>query len=258
MVAARGLTFSLMQCGRQVLHGVLLDPGPRSLPDLGRVAAQDSQEVSEILQALDVKLLQEGADCGHHFVGLLQGRLGVGDHVPKAPQDRGLHFDDLSEGVPSLDFILSVAAPVLLDGVLQSARMIAQRWRSPLLKPSIAAPVPPTSGPAWWGGSLLRHRAAPPSARVTPLRGYHAGTRSSVTPPVHTPPGRHTGGSLLAVAFCAREGPSLAGPALPGRGAGVLPIAPVFHAPSDGARTLCPRPLQGLTRRARGRVCPAQ
>ena len=83
MVRARGLGVSLVLRGLQVLDAVLLNLGPLPLRDLGHVVTEDSLEAREILLALAVQLLQDGADRSHHVLLLRQEGLGV--WIPPVP-----------------------------------------------------------------------------------------------------------------------------------------------------------------------------
>ena len=81
------------------------------------MAAEDRLEAREVHRALVVQLPPEGADRGHHIMGLHQERLGVGDpHVPQARRARGFHFDGPPHGLPPPDYVLGMAAPEVFDG----------------------------------------------------------------------------------------------------------------------------------------------
>ena len=109
--------------GPQVLHGVLLELGPSRLRDPGHVAAENRLEAGKVHRALVVQFPPEGVNREHHFVGLCEERLGVGDsHVPDSRQARGLHLDGPSHGPPQLGDALSVAAPEVFDGALAVGR----------------------------------------------------------------------------------------------------------------------------------------
>ena len=96
------------------------------------MAAEDRLEAGEVYRALVIQLLPEGANRGHHVVGLRQD-LGVGDpHVPEARRARGFHLDGPSHSLPPLDDVLGVAAPEVFDGALafssQQCAQLADVW----------------------------------------------------------------------------------------------------------------------------------
>ena len=85
VVGTRGLAMGLVQGGLDVLHGVLLDLGPRPVRDPGDVAAEDRLEAGKVDQAFVIQFPPEGANRKHHVVGLREEHLGVGDpHVREA------------------------------------------------------------------------------------------------------------------------------------------------------------------------------
>ena len=123
VVGARGLAIGLVECGPQVLNGVLLDLGPSLLRDPGHVASENRLEAGKVRRALVVQLPPESANREHHVVGFCEECLGVGDpHVPEARRARGLHLNGPSHGLPPLGDVLGVAAPEVFDGALAFGR----------------------------------------------------------------------------------------------------------------------------------------
>ena len=85
VVGTWGLAIGLVQGGLQVLHGVLLDLCPGPVRDPGGMASEDRLESWEVHHVFVIQFSPEGANCGHHVVGLREERLGVGDpDVPEA------------------------------------------------------------------------------------------------------------------------------------------------------------------------------
>ena len=122
-VGPRGLAIGLVQCEPQVLHGVLLDLGPRFLRDAGHVAAKDGLEAGKVHWTLVVQFPPEGANREHHVVGLYEERLRVGDpQIPEARRAQGLHLDGPSHSLPTMGNVLGVAAPEVFDGALAVGR----------------------------------------------------------------------------------------------------------------------------------------
>ena len=73
--------------------------------------------------AFVVQLPPEGANGEHHFVGLCDERLGVGDlHVPEVRRARGLHLYGLPHGYPTLGDDLRVAAAEIFNCALAVGR----------------------------------------------------------------------------------------------------------------------------------------